>query len=218
MRRPRRKLWIFAIIIVAGATGAGVYHLRREKPLKVRVAHTEKLPRLKQLVKGSGEIRTEDSIDIQAEIAGVIIEIPVREGDKVQKGQVLLKIDPFQTDADVQAARAQLGAGPLVAPMQAVALRSDPSDAREVARDFCHIYLGLPNYTNNLRRLGFTDDDQTPPGSDRLVDAVVAWGSVDDITARVQAHLDAGADHVCLQVLGADHRTLPVDQLRELVG
>jgi 2-methylisocitrate lyase-like PEP mutase family enzyme len=68
------------------------------------------------------------------------------------------------------------------------------------------MYLSLPNYANNLRRLGFTEEDITQC-SDRLVDAIVAWGDVEAVRARVQAHLDAGADHVCLQVLPGDDPT-----------
>ena len=72
------------------------------------------------------------------------------------------------------------------------------------------IYLGLPNYANNLMRLGFTEEELTEGGgSDRVVDAVVAWGSEDDVLARVQSHLDAGADHVCIQVLESDPTVLP---------
>jgi probable F420-dependent oxidoreductase len=78
------------------------------------------------------------------------------------------------------------------------------------------IYLGLPNYTNNLRRLGFGDDDLAPPGSDRLADAIVAWGDVDTVAARIRAHHDAGADHVALQVLTPTFGDLPLDQWREL--
>ncbi len=95
-------------------------------------------------------------------------------------------------------------------------LETDPDEARAVARQHMAIYLGLPNYTNNLRRLGFGDDDLAGGGSDRLVDAIVAWGDVDDVAARVRAHHDAGADHVCVQVLTADPRTLPLTQWREL--
>jgi probable F420-dependent oxidoreductase len=113
-------------------------------------------------------------------------------------------------------ARAELGTGPLLAPEQAVVLSTDPDEARAVARQHMAIYLGLPNYTNNLRRLGFDDVDLGGGGSDRLVDAIVAWGSVDDVAARVRAHQDAGADHVCVQVLTADPRNLPLTQWREL--
>ena len=69
---------------------------------------------------------------------------------------------------------------------------------------------------NNLRRLGFTDDDLADGGSDRLVDAIVAWGDVDAIVSRVRAHHDAGADHVCVQVLPADPRALPLAEWRTL--
>ena len=101
-------------------------------------------------------------------------------------------------------ARAALGGGSLLAPEQAVALVSEPVAARELARQFCSRYLTLPNYTNNLRDLGYAEEDLAPPGSDRLVDAIVAWGDASAIARRVTAHLDAGADHVCLQVLQAE--------------
>jgi probable F420-dependent oxidoreductase len=78
------------------------------------------------------------------------------------------------------------------------------------------IYLGLPNYTNNLRRLGWGDDDLSGGGSDKLVDAIVAWGTVDDVRTRVGAHLEAGADHVCIQVLSTDPTHLPMPEWREL--
>lgn len=113
-------------------------------------------------------------------------------------------------------ARATLGTGPLLCPEQAVVLSTDPAAARAAARQHMATYLGLPNYTNNLRRLGWGDDDFADGGSDRLVDAIVAWGDEEAITARVQAHLEAGADHVCVQVLGPDATTLPMQQWREL--
>jgi probable F420-dependent oxidoreductase len=100
-------------------------------------------------------------------------------------------------------ARSVLGPGKLLAPELAVTLERDPSKAREMGRAHLAIYLGLPNYTNNLRALGFTDDDFADGGSDRLIDALVAWGSVDRVAAMVRAHHDAGADHVCIQVLVA---------------
>ncbi len=114
-------------------------------------------------------------------------------------------------------ARETLGPDPVLAPEQAVVVCTDPIKAREVARTHMKTYLGLPNYTNNLRNLGWTDDDLLGQGSDRLVDAIVAWGSVDQITARVKAHLDAGANHVCLQVLPTDGPGgLPLDDWRAL--
>ena len=113
-------------------------------------------------------------------------------------------------------ARQVLGAGPLLCPEQAVLLETDPTKAREIGRTHTAIYVAQPNYANNLRRLGFTDDDLEGGGSDRLVDAIVAWGTVDDVVARVQAHLDAGADHVCVQALTASFREVPDVQWREL--
>ena len=79
-------------------------------------------------------------------------------------------------------------------------------------------YLAAENYVNNLKRLGFTDDDVANGGSDRLVDAIVAWGSLEDVVARVQAHLDAGADHVCIQVLPKEPGTLPKQAWRDLAS
>jgi probable F420-dependent oxidoreductase len=112
-------------------------------------------------------------------------------------------------------ARAALGPGKLLAPEQAVLLERDPSRARELGRGHLQWYLTMPNYVENLRRLGFGDDDFAAGGSDRLVDAIVAWGGEEDVLARVGAHLEAGADHVCLQPVGRDGR-LGVEQLRAL--
>ncbi|OLR90920.1 LLM class F420-dependent oxidoreductase [Actinokineospora bangkokensis] len=95
-------------------------------------------------------------------------------------------------------AREVLGTA-LLAPEQHVLLETDPAKARETARRHLTPYFGMPNYTNNWRRLGFSEDDVK--GSDRLVDALVAWGDEDAVKARVDEHLAAGADHVCVQVL-----------------
>jgi probable F420-dependent oxidoreductase len=113
-------------------------------------------------------------------------------------------------------ARAILGSGPLLAPEQAVVLEGDPATARRIARRHMETYLRLENYTNNLRRLGYGDDDLANGGSDRLVDAIVAWGSLDDVVGRVRAHLDAGADHVCIQVLPHEPAALPRREWRAL--
>jgi probable F420-dependent oxidoreductase len=114
-------------------------------------------------------------------------------------------------------ARGILGTGPLLAPEVTVVLERDPTTARALAREFTTGYLGLPNYVQNLRTLGYDDDDVAGGGSDRLVDAVVAWGDVDAIVARVQQHHDAGADHVCLQVVSATEG-FPLREYRELAG
>ena len=117
-----------------------------------------------------------------------------------------------------EVARRVLGTGPLLAPEQAVVLERDPAKAREIARGHMTNYLRLDNYVNNLRRLGYGDDDLADGGSDRLVDAIVAWGSIEDVVGRVRAHLDAGADHVCIQALPADPRSLPRREWRELAA
>lgn len=97
-------------------------------------------------------------------------------------------------------ARKILGPGKVLAPEQGAVLESDPAKAREMARAALTHYTLLPNYANNWRRLGLTDEDISSV-SDRLVDALFAWGGVEEIAARVKAHHDAGADHVCVQVV-----------------
>jgi probable F420-dependent oxidoreductase len=101
-------------------------------------------------------------------------------------------------------AREILGQGPWLCPEQMVLAERDPEKARAAARKAMGIYVSLPNYQNNLKWLGFEDADFEDGGSDRLVDAIVAWGDEDAIRARIQAHWDAGADHVCIQPLRAD--------------
>jgi len=116
-------------------------------------------------------------------------------------------------------ARRRLGQGPLLIPEQKVVLVSDPADARRIGRANVGRLLRLPNYAGNLRRLGFAEADFADGGSDRLIDALVAWGDVEDVRRRVKEHLDAGADHVALQVLTADSGTsaaLPLREWREL--
>lgn len=113
-------------------------------------------------------------------------------------------------------ARARLGPGKLLAPEQAAVLERDPSVAREIARRHTSSYLRLVNYTNNLRRFGFDDEDFGGGGSDRLVDAIVVWGDEQAVLDRVRAHRAAGADHVAVQVLDPARRGLPRAQWRAL--
>jgi probable F420-dependent oxidoreductase len=114
-------------------------------------------------------------------------------------------------------ARDILGPGPLLAPEVAVVLETDPVRARELARLYAGTYLGLPNYTQNLRTFGFGDDDIGGGGSDRLIDAVIPWGDAETVAAAVRAHQDAGADHVCLQVVSG-RQEFPLDGYRELAA
>jgi probable F420-dependent oxidoreductase len=113
------------------------------------------------------------------------------------------------TPEHTRRAREILGADRLLAPEQKVVLETDPGTARVLGREALAMYLTLSNYTNNLRRLGFTDEDLAGPGSDRLVDAVVAWGDEDAIRARIAEHHQAGADHVAIQVLNPGPERLP---------
>jgi probable F420-dependent oxidoreductase len=110
---------------------------------------------------------------------------------------------PYFTPVEhTRSARERLGAGPLLAPELACVIDTDAERARAKARDYAALYLGLRNYTNNLLRSGFTEQDIADGGSDRLIDAVVPQGTAQDIAAIARAHLDAGADHVCLQPVG----------------
>lgn len=113
-------------------------------------------------------------------------------------------------------ARERLGPGPKLMVEQAAVLTDDAEAARVAARKHMQIYLTLPNYVGNLRRLGWGDDDLADGGSDDLVDALVAWGGPESIAARVAAHHEAGADHVCVQVVDADVTALPVEAWRTL--
>lgn len=112
-------------------------------------------------------------------------------------------------------ARAVLGPGPLLAPEVTVVLEEDPTKARDLARSFISGYLTLPNYANNLSSLGFEDDDLRGGGSDHLVDSVVAWGDIGRISSRIRDHRDAGADHVCIQVVSATEG-FPLQEYRDL--
>ncbi|MGW3245476.1 TIGR03620 family F420-dependent LLM class oxidoreductase [Streptomyces sp. NPDC001070] len=127
-------------------------------------------------------------------------------------------VHPFLVTPEYSAATRELiGQGPLLAPYQAVVLERDPAKARAAAREFIGMFLSMDHYARNMLRQGFTEEDLAGGGSDRLVDSLVAWGDVETIGNRVRAHHQAGADHVCLHVLGTDS-AMPLPQWRELAA
>ncbi|MEE3850219.1 LLM class F420-dependent oxidoreductase [Gordonia sp. LSe1-13] len=119
------------------------------------------------------------------------------------------------TPSHTAIAREALGTGPLLAPEQTVILTTDREEARSIGTKWLRGYLAMPNYANNLRRLGFTDEDLETV-SDKLFDAIIAWGDESAVLGRITEHRDAGADHVCVQVLTDDLRALPREQWRRL--
>jgi probable F420-dependent oxidoreductase len=124
---------------------------------------------------------------------------------------------PYLTTPEHTAwAREVIGNSVFLAPEHKVVLSTDADEARAIGRETVDFYLNLSNYLNNWKRLGFTDADIAKPGSDKLIDAVVAHGTADDIAKRLGEHLDAGADHVAIQVLGGWDKLIPT--LSELAG
>ena len=122
---------------------------------------------------------------------------------------------PYLTTPEHTAkARELVGSSVFLAPEHKVVLTTDRDEARAIGRRYLEHYLGLSNYVNNWLRLGFTHDDVRKPGSDKLVDAMVAYGTPDAIAARLNEHLEAGADHVGIQVLDG----WPEDKLLQVLG
>jgi probable F420-dependent oxidoreductase len=123
---------------------------------------------------------------------------------------------PYLTTPEHTAEARKLIPEAFIAPEHKAVLTTDAEKARAVGRKSLEIYLNLANYLNSWKRLGFTDDDVAKPGSDRLVDAVVAYGTPDEIAARLKEHITAGADHVPVQVLTGPDKLVPA--LAELAG
>jgi probable F420-dependent oxidoreductase len=115
-------------------------------------------------------------------------------------------------------AREILGPDKILAPEQMVVLDTDRERGLATARAGMKVYMRLPNYINNLKQFGFTEEDATDGGSERMVDAIVVIGDVDAALARIQAHFDAGADHVCAQLFTADGAAVPEGAWRELAA
>ncbi|WP_433731609.1 TIGR03620 family F420-dependent LLM class oxidoreductase [Actinoplanes sp. CA-051413] len=125
---------------------------------------------------------------------------------------------PYFTPAEHTAeARTAVGPDRLLTPEVAVVLEADPAAARATARQYTTGYLSLPNYTNNLRRFGWTDEDLADGGSDRLVDALIPWGTAEQVAAGIEKHFQAGADEVAIQVLnGGDATRFPAEAFQAL--
>ncbi|OBG28183.1 LLM class F420-dependent oxidoreductase [Mycobacterium sp. 852002-51057_SCH5723018] len=121
------------------------------------------------------------------------------------------------TTEHTASARSVLGEGPLLLPEQTVILCDGADEARRIGTDWLRAYLAFPNYSNNLLRSGFTEDDLARV-SDRLFDAIIAWGDEGAVMRRVAEHRAAGADHVCVQVLGADQSAFPREQWRRIAA
>ncbi|MHC9291784.1 LLM class F420-dependent oxidoreductase [Mycobacterium sp. LTG2003] len=140
-------------------------------------------------------------------------------GDKVLKlsARRSAGAHPYLTTPEhTEHARDVLGETVFLAPEHKVVLTTDAAEARRIGRETVDFYLNLSNYLNNWRRLGFTEKDIAKPGSDKLIDAVVAHGTAGDIAARLRQHIAAGADHVTIQVLGGPDKLIPT--LTELAG
>lgn len=140
-------------------------------------------------------------------------------GDKVLKlsARRSAGAHPYLTTPEhTEHARDVLGETVFLAPEHKVVLTTDSAEARKIGRETVDFYLNLSNYLNNWRRLGFTEKDIAKPGSDKLIDAVVAHGTAGDIAARLRQHIAAGADHVTIQVLGGWDKLIPT--LTELAG
>jgi probable F420-dependent oxidoreductase len=121
------------------------------------------------------------------------------------------------TPEHTASARSTLGQGPLLLPEQTVILTDSADEARQIGTDWLRAYLALPNYANNLLRTGFSEDDLSQV-SDRLFNAIIAWGDEEAVMRRVAEHRSAGADHVCVQVLRADPRAFPREEWRRIAA
>jgi probable F420-dependent oxidoreductase len=152
--------------------------------------------------------------------------VPVENRELAALGPKMLELSatrargahPYLVTPDhTRTAREVLGDGPLLLPEQTVFLTDSRDEVRAVGTNFLRTYTALPNYANNLLRSGFTQDDLDSI-SDRLLDAIIAWGDEDAIARRVDEHKQAGADHVCIQALSAEPLAFPREQWRRLAA
>jgi len=141
-------------------------------------------------------------------------EMPADHAERLAREKALGAISYLVPVEHTRRARDRIGPDALLVVEQTAVLSEDREHSLEVAGAFAERYLRQANYVNNLRRLGWSDEDLTGRGSARLLDAVIVQGSAEAVVARVREHLDAGADHVCLQPLG--HGTEPLEDYRQL--
>ncbi|MGI8335371.1 LLM class F420-dependent oxidoreductase [Actinomadura scrupuli] len=163
-----------------------------------------------------------DSLDAAAPAVPKEERVLAALGPKMLKlaGDRALGAHPYLVTPEFTShAREVLGRGPLLAPEAKVVMETEPGRARALAREHLSIYLQMENYTRNLLRLGFTEDDLRDGGSDHLIDACFAWGDLDTIRKRIVAFHEAGADHVAVQVIAdGERRNLPRREWRDLAG
>lgn len=174
-----------------------------------------------RLLLGIGAGHREATAEYTKPYAALVNYLDVLDAERVPKsGRVLAALGPrvlelardraagahpyLTVPAHTEQARSILGAGPILAPEQKVVLDSDPQRARTTARPMVQFYLRLSNYTRNLKRYGYTEQDVTGTGSDRLVDDVAVHGTAEEIATGIRAHFEAGANHVAIQPLGDD--------------
>jgi len=185
---------------------AGVRKHDYSKPYSYMVEYLQRMDSAIYMAKGPDE----DPGRVLAALGPKMLELAATEANGAHPY--------FTTPEHTRIAREAMGPNALLAPEQMVVLSTDADEARRIGRAGMKIYLGLPNYFNNLLRLGFDESDRDNGGSDRLVDAIVAWGTPDQIAERVAQHHDAGADHVCVQVLRDDFTTAPAAEWRALAS
>ncbi|TAK99033.1 MAG: TIGR03620 family F420-dependent LLM class oxidoreductase [Rhodospirillaceae bacterium] len=169
----------------------GVRGLKYGPPIPAMREYLEGMKRVKAM--GMGPKLAEKPMTVLAALGPKMLALAAQAADGAHPYNV--------TPEHTAQARAILGPGKLLCPEQKVLLETDAATARAISRRLLAPYFQLPNYCNNLIRLGFKDSDFASGGSDRLIDALIAWGSADAIRTRIQQHWDAGADHVCIQVL-----------------
>jgi probable F420-dependent oxidoreductase len=187
--------------------GLGVSHVPLVEQLRGH-QYDKPVPRMRAYLDAMDQARynsvapTSKPMRVLAALRPKMLELAAERAD----GALPYNVTPEHTAR----ARKILGAGQYLCPEQAIVLETDPAKARKIGREFLELYLQLPNYTNNFLWLGFDENDFRNGGSDRLIDAIIAWGDVNAIRDRIREHHSAGADHVCIQVLTADRHTLPL--------